>query len=195
MQLTRPVQIAASQLIRSVVRTVGGSRAPVREMADLIAEVKRLHFPMAPATSAEIARAEASLGCPFPEDLRQFYAACGGALLFAPEAAPYEIVEPELVRPVRRDILGADDENVPASWLSLCYLQDGNYVGIDLPPQVPGEVWLIDCFHETLGIEDCNGIIALSFREFLERALGSEGRHYWLTEDLAYGDALERRSG
>ena len=54
----------------------------------------------------------------------------------------------------------------------------GTDVAIDLPPKPSGEVWLIDCFHETIGEPGCNTIIALSFSEFLERALARGGRHY-----------------
>jgi hypothetical protein len=59
-------------------------------------------------------------------------------------------------------------------------VQDGNYVAIDLPAKPNGEVWLIDCFHETIGLEDYSTVIALSFSEFLERALASKGEQYWL---------------
>ena len=164
----------------------------MRELEDLLAEVKRSHFPLPPASLEQIERAERGIGQRLPDDLRQFYLACGGALLFADHDAPYEIVEPELLRPVGPVVLGDDDTTVPASWICLCYVQDANYVAIDLPAKPTGEVWLIDCFHETIGLEGDSTIIALSFREFLERALASKGQHYWLGEHPSYGDAYER---
>jgi hypothetical protein len=74
-------------------------------------------------------------------------------------------------------------------------VQDGNYVAIDLPAKPNGEVWLIDCFHETIGLEGYSTVIALSFSEFLERALASRGEQYWLAEHPSYGDAFERSEG
>ena len=58
--------------------------------------------------------------------------------------------------------------------------------------EAPGEVWFIDCFHETIGEPGFNTIIALNFSEFLERALASNGCHYWLGEHPSYGDAFDR---
>jgi hypothetical protein len=70
-----------------------------------------------------------------------------------------------------------------------------NYVAIDLPPKPSGEVWFIDCFHETIGEPGNNKIIAVSFTEFLDRALLGSRIHYWLEPDFGgYGDALERSS-
>jgi hypothetical protein len=105
----------------------------MRELEDLLAEVKQRHFPLPPASVEKIEQAEAVIGHRLPEDLRQFYLACGGAFLFAEQDAPYEIVEPELLRPVGQVVLGEDDASVPASWISLCYVQDANYVAIVFP--------------------------------------------------------------
>ena len=169
-----------------------------RAINELLDEVIAKHHPLPAASPAAISRAEARVGCQLPADLKRFYARCGGAQLFREEDAPYEILEPDLVRSVSLDVLGPDcpaDELPPPSWFSLCYVQDSNYVAIDLPPTPSGEVWFIDCFHETIGLKDESAIIALSFTEFLERALASEGRHYWLGEHPSYGDAFQRPRG
>jgi cell wall assembly regulator SMI1 len=169
---------------------------PQRPIDELIAEVRKRHFPL-PVVTGAVARIEARLGCGVPDDMRQFYSAMGGALLFSESDAPYEFVEPELIRSVAVDVLGdaASEPSVPPSWFSICYVQDGNYVAIDLPAKPNGEVWFIDCFHETIGLEDCSTVIALSFSEFLERALASKGEHYWLGEHPSYGDAFQRSEG
>jgi cell wall assembly regulator SMI1 len=173
--------------------------APARdgsaELDILIEEVKALHHPLPPASREELRRTEERLGCPLPADLRQFYESCGGAHLFPSEASGYEILEPDLLRPVGREVLGEGAEKVPSSWLALCYVQDGNYVAIDLPPKPSGEVWIIDCFHETIGIEGYSTIIAVSFAEFLRLALQSDGKLYWLESEAPYGDAFARPPG
>ena len=166
----------------------------MRPMPDLLAEVKDRHFPLPPSSGDAISQLEQRIGCALPDDLREFYVTMGGAQLFRANDAPYEILEPELVRYVKLDVFGedAEDLSVPRTWFSLCYVQDGNYVAIDLPPKPSGEVWMIDCFHEALGLEDHSTIIALSFSEFLQRALASAGKHYWLGEHPSHGDAFRR---
>jgi cell wall assembly regulator SMI1 len=169
---------------------------PRRPIDELIAEVRKRHFPL-PVVRGAVARIEARIGCTVPDDMRQFYSVLGGALLFEKSDAPYEILEPKLIRSVAADVLGgaASEATVPPSWFSICYVRDGNYVAIDLPAKQNGEVWLIDCFHETIGLEDYSTVIALSFSEFLERALASKGDHYWLDEHPSYGDAFRRSEG
>lgn len=170
---------------------------PQRPIDDLIAEVRKRHFPL-PLVRGAVARTERRIGCALPDDVRRFYSVLGGALLFDKSDAPYEIVEPKLIRPVAVDVLGdaaTEVPVVPPSWFSICYVQDGNYLAIDLPAKANGEVWLIDCFHETIGLEEYSTVIALSFSEFLERALASKGEHYWLGEHPSYGDAFERSDG
>jgi cell wall assembly regulator SMI1 len=169
---------------------------PPRPIDDLIAEIRERHFPL-PAVKDAVARTEARIGCALPDDMRRFYSLLGGACLFDKSGAPYEIVEPQLIHPVAVDVLGdaASEVPVPPSWFSICYVQDGNYVAIDLPAKSNGEVWLIDCFHETIGLENYSTVIALSFSEFLERALASRGEHYWLGEHPSYGDAFKRSAG
>jgi cell wall assembly regulator SMI1 len=169
---------------------------PQRSIDELVAEVRKRHFPL-PAVRGAVRRIEARIGCALPDDMRRFYSVLGGALLFRKSDAPYEIVEPKLIRPVAFDVLGdaASEIPVPPSWFSICDVQDGNYVAIDLPAKPNGEVWLIDCFHETIGLEDYSTVIALSFSELLERALASRGEHYWLDEHPSYGDAFKRSDG
>ena len=168
-----------------------------RSIDELIAEIRKRHYPLPPKRGA-VARIEARIGCALPEDVRRFYSVLGGANLFKKHDARYQIVEPKLVRPVALDVLCDDDASelpVPPSWFSICYVRDGNYVAIDLPAKPNGEVWLIDCFHETIGLEDYSTVIALSFSEFLQRALESKDELYWLDEHPSYGDAFERPDG
>jgi hypothetical protein len=44
-------------------------------------------------------------------------------------------------------------------------------------------------------LEGDSTIIALSFNEFLQRAMDSGGQHYWLGEHPSYGDAFARPTG
>jgi cell wall assembly regulator SMI1 len=166
----------------------------MRSLADLLAEVRARHFPGPPASRAALDGLEQRIGCALPSDLRDFYLGMGGARLFSDPR--YRILGPEDVRPVKLDVPGASELTLPEGWLSIGDVQDGNYVAIDLPAKPSGEVWFIDCFHETIGEPGGNEIIALSFAEFLERALGAGEMFYWLEDGFrGYGDALERAPG
>ena len=166
-------------------------------MTDMLAEVRARHFPRPPASSDAITQLEQRIGCPIPVDLRKFYLEVGAARLFSEDDSPYRFVRPDDVRWVNLDVSSGDPEglSVPKSWFSICDVQDGNYVAIDLPAKPSGEVWFIDCFHETIGEPGFNTIIALNFSEFLQRALASNGLHYWLDEHPSYGDAFARPAG
>ncbi len=73
-------------------------------------------------------------------------------------------------------IYDEDDERWgPASVYALCYVQDGDYVVVDIGRQ---EGW-----HEAWPDPKQCGQIAGSFSEFLEQALRSNGRKFWLKGD------------
>ena len=88
---------------------------------------------------------------------------------------------------------GEDTDDIcPPSWYTLADVQDSNYVAIDLNSPDGQTYPVIDCFHETLGwLGDYHKIVALSFTEFLQRALDGDRMLYWLAADFkGYGDAL-----
>ena len=150
-------------------------------MKDLFEQIKHNHHFTPPLPQARIAELEAQLGFNLPADLKEFYGLCNGAMLFPDRGGwRYRFVPLEEMRRVRIDVLGVDEDfgDVPtASWYSLCDVQDGNFVAIDLASTNGSFSWIIDCFHEEFGL---GPIIALSFTEFVERALKSNGDYFWL---------------
>ncbi|WP_395825532.1 SMI1/KNR4 family protein [Archangium minus] len=68
-------------------------------------------------------------------------------------------------------------------WYVVCDTGDGDYVALDTSTTENGYYPLLDCFHETFMESGSNKRIAHSFSDFLERALRSGGRLYWLKRD------------
>ncbi len=149
-------------------------------MEQMLAEISGAHFPHPPATLEQIATFELQVGWRLDAELRAFYLHCNGATLFRPRPhAKYRILslaEIQRARVIRR---GEDDDSMgAASWYTLLYLQDSDYVLVDVARQQDGRYPLLDAYHETypLGVSQ----IAASFGEFLERALSSSNRLFWL---------------
>jgi len=65
-----------------------------------------------------------------------------------------------------------------ASWYTLVYCQDSDYVLIDVAAQQGVHYPLLDAWHETYPLQVRQ--IAASFSEFLERALASGDHLFWL---------------
>ncbi|MGE6761400.1 SMI1/KNR4 family protein [Corallococcus interemptor] len=152
-------------------------------MQRLLAEISAHHFPNPPATEAQVAAFEARVGWQLDEDLRAFYLHCDGATLFAPrERAPnYRVLPLNEIERARNKMRHEDtDEYGTASWYTLLYLQDGDYVLVDVARREGEGYVLLDAFHETFpaGVER----IASSFSEFLEKALASGDEFFWLAD-------------
>lgn len=152
------------------------------EMEHLLAEISRNHFPNAPTKPADIAAFEARLGWKLDPDLRAFYLHCDGATLFRPRPhAKYRILSLAEIQRARIVMRGEDDDSMgAASWYTLLYLQDSDYVLVDVARQAAGRYPLLDAYHETYPLEVRQ--LAASFSEFLERALSSNNRLFWLAE-------------
>jgi hypothetical protein len=151
-------------------------------MSRLLEEVSRHHFPYPPATSQEIAEFEQRMGWCLDVDLRAFFLHCNGAELFKQRpGCPYRILPlSEMVR-ARVAIYGEDDDRWgPASQYAVCYVQDGDYVVVDVGRPKNGLYPLIDGWHEAWPDPKQCALIASSFSEFLEAALQSKGRQFWL---------------
>ncbi len=149
----------------------------------LLAEVSRHHFPQAPATPRQFEEFEARVGWRLDDDLRSFYLHSNGAELFRHPNASYRILPLSEIIRARVAIFADDsDEYGTASWFVICYVQDGNYVGIDVSRKANGHYPVHDCFHELLPGDPQNKQIAYSFSDFLERALRSGGHLYWLKD-------------
>ncbi|WP_235685301.1 SMI1/KNR4 family protein [Corallococcus silvisoli] len=151
-------------------------------MDSLLAEVSRHHYPEPPATPEQIAAFEARAGWQLDPDLRAFYLHCNGAALFRPRlTANYRVLSLDEIRRGRAAIRGSEsDKDGPASWYTLLYLQDGDYVLADVSRKEDGRYPLLDAFHETFPDPVETRQIAASFSEFLEKALASGDDFFWL---------------
>jgi hypothetical protein len=86
----------------------------------------------------------------------------------------------QIVR-ARVAILDEDDDRYgPPHLYALCYVQDGDYILVDTSRQQDGRYPLIDGWHEGFPDPQYCKQIASSFSEFLEKALRSGGRQFWL---------------
>jgi len=63
---------------------------------------------------------------------------------------------------------------------AICYVQDGNYVVLDVGHQENGRYPLIDGSHEAWPDPYYCGPVASSFSEFLENVLRTRRNLYWL---------------
>ncbi|RKH99531.1 SMI1/KNR4 family protein [Corallococcus sp. AB038B] len=155
-------------------------------MESLLAEISRLHFPRPPATLAQVAAFEARMGWKLDEDLRAFYLHCNGATLFAPlPDVNYHLLPLERIERARAAIFGRDEDSAgPATHYCVVDMQDGDYVLVDVAQQADGSYPLLDAFHETYPEVER---IASSFAEFLEKALRSGNRSFWLSTEPLEG--------
>ncbi|WP_370645343.1 SMI1/KNR4 family protein [Corallococcus sp. EGB] len=151
-------------------------------MDPLLAEVSRLHFPNPPATPAQLAAFEARVGWELDKDLRAFYLHCDGCTLFKPQAdALYRVLPLAEIRRARQAIRASDEDRDGApSVFTLVDMQDSDYVVLDAIQREAGRYLLFDAFHETFPEMER---IASSFAEFLERALRSGNRVFWLNSE------------
>jgi hypothetical protein len=151
-------------------------------MRSLLEEVSREHFPHPPATPEEIEDFERRMGWRLDPELRAFYLHCNGAELFEPLPDTHYRILPlaEIVR-ARVAIFAEDnDEDGPASQYVICDPQTGDYIVVDVSRQQNGCHPLIDADHENWPDPVYCEQIASSFSEFLEKALRSQGRLYYL---------------
>ncbi|RKH10824.1 SMI1/KNR4 family protein [Corallococcus sp. CA053C] len=153
-------------------------------MDRLLAEIIRHHFPSPPATPARLTAFEARVGWELDADLRAFYLHCDGGTLFAPlPDVNYRILPLERIERARVAIMGRDEDACgPPSHFTLVDMQDSDFVVLDVAQRSGGRYPLFDAFHETFPE---TRPIASSFEEFLEKALRSGNRSFWLNSDLA----------
>jgi cell wall assembly regulator SMI1 len=153
-------------------------------MDALLQEISRHHFPNPPATPKQIEEFERRVGWCLDSDLRAFYPHCDGAALFKrrPDADYRFLALSEILR-ARVAIRGKDDDSRgPASMYTLCDLQDGDYILVDVSRQQNGRYSIIDGWHEAWPDPDYCKQVAGSFSEFLEGALQSGGNWFWLKQ-------------
>lgn len=148
----------------------------------LLEEVSRDHFPRPPATLGDIDDFERRMGWRLDPDLRAFYLHCNGAELFQPLPDTHYRILPlyEVVR-ARVAIFGEDtDASGPASQYVICDVQTGDFVVVDVSHPEEGRYPLFDADHEAWPDPAYCERIANSFSEFLEKALRSKGRVFYL---------------
>jgi hypothetical protein len=151
-------------------------------MSNLLEEVSRHHFPYPPSTLKEIEAFEQRVGWQLDSDLRAFYLHCNGAELIErlPDT-PYRILPLSKIVRARTAIYGEDNDRWgPPSMYTLCDVQDGDFVLIDVSRQENGRYPLMDGYHEAWPDPEYCGPIANSFAEFLEAAMLARRPVYWL---------------
>lgn len=156
----------------------------VTVLESLLEAIRRDHVLWPPLPVARVEELEAAISFPLPTDWKKFFSLCNGVSLFD---GAYEFLPLEEVKLVRIDIYGDDidyDDGATQTWYSMCYVQDGNYIAADLASVGGEHCRMLDCFHEDLAPAK---IIALSLTEFLDKALKSESKQFWLVDYLGYG--------
>ncbi|WP_375759800.1 SMI1/KNR4 family protein [Corallococcus exercitus] len=151
-------------------------------MDNLLAEFLRHHHPNPPASAQQIAAFEARVGWQLDAEMRAFYLRSNGGGLFSLMPNPkYGILPLDGIQRARVAIRGRDQGSAgPASHFTLVDMQDTDFVIVDVARRENDSYPLLDAFHETYPDETPR--IASSFGEFLEKALRSRGRTFWLSE-------------
>ncbi len=148
-----------------------------------------------------------------PEDLERFHYRTNGARLFDTDGVAVYVILPDgLCDAIDWSHADASNKRVAArSWHRIAELADGTWLAINILPTrerphqrvsateifqpqttdpTPPFNPICVCSHDTLDKPGQNPVIALSFTEFLQRALASDGKLYWNDPVFAgYGDA------
>ncbi|ABF89355.1 hypothetical protein MXAN_6559 [Myxococcus xanthus DK 1622] len=153
------------------------------QMPALLEEVSRVHHARPPATPAQIAAFEQSVGWRLDPDLRAFYLHCDGADLFGTVDPAFSFFPLAEIRRARVTMRKKDtDKAGPSSWYALCDVRDSNYILLDVSHQLDGRYPIRDGYNEAFPDPAYCRQIARSFSEFLAGALRSNGRWFWLPE-------------
>jgi SMI1 / KNR4 family (SUKH-1) len=127
-----------------------------------------------------VAALEQRVGRRLPADLAELHRRCCKISL---QEDRYRFLEPAEMNPIGEVQTGDVTEDLaPRSWLAVIDLGDGNYVAVDLVPNVDGSYNWLDCFHETIGEA---AVIATSLVEFVRQALAHPDGLYWLAQGHA----------
>ena len=154
------------------------------DLDTILTEIRAHHAPRPGASAAAIAEFEHRVGWSLDDEQRAFYLACDGAALFpSPGEARFRILPLSKIERARTAIYARDEDDWgdPGWWVVVDVL-DGDYVMIHRDRRPGGMFTLHDCGHETFHMPDFAEVVAISWIDFLRRALASNGRHYWLDE-------------
>ncbi|RKH17250.1 SMI1/KNR4 family protein [Corallococcus praedator] len=153
-------------------------------MSALLEEVSRIHHARPPATQAQIEAFEQSVGWRLDPDLRAFYLHCDGADLFDRVDPAFSFFPLSQLRRARVVMRKDDTDRAgPASWYALCEVRDSNYILLDVSEKHGDRYPIRDGYNEAFPDPAYCRQIASSFSEFLEGALRSNERWFWLRED------------
>lgn len=130
--------------------------------------------------------------CRLPDDVREFYELCGGAVLFRSADYPLEIAGSEDFQLANPVIVGElCPEDISSQWYIVVSDLEGDYLTIDLSEERNGRCY--DSFWDRHGVVGSCPIIAKSFTELLSRLYEMRGEYlYWAEDDFEpLGDAYD----
>lgn len=137
-------------------------------------------------------RGEPQTNHALPDDVRRFYALCGGAALFEGSKFPLIISSPEELVSSNEVIVGKKINDDPSdNWFLIAKSGEEQLVSIDLNPDKLGRCY--DSFWDRHALVGSCSVIALSFTELLRRSVDTHGSSlYWLSEQFeSLGDAYD----
>ena len=147
-------------------------------LGDLISAIQTSHRCELALSSAadQLDAFENRTGFSLPSDLRAFYLKIHRAEI----AGGYRLLPVEHFERTGSALQGVEwADSEPPSWYAFCDVDDGDFVGIELERSVEGHHRIFDCDHEDVSTRS---VIAVSFSDFLQRALSAGGRLYYLGE-------------
>ena len=127
-----------------------------------------------------------------PDDLKEFYELCGGAMLFAGSDYRLDIYPPLTFVPSNLEILGKSATgDISDLWYVIARSGPEEKLSIDLHPARLGRCY--DSFWDRHGVAGSSAVVAESFTDLLGRCLAARGaRWWWLEEDWpGLGDAYD----
>lgn len=153
-------------------------------MTALLEEVSQRHFPNPPASPAQLDAFEQRVGWRLDPDLRAFYLHCDGADLFDRMDPAFTFLPLSRIHRARVVMRSDDTDRAgPASWYALCEVRDSNYILLDVSQQQGGRYSIRDGYNEAFPDPAYCRQIADSFSGFLDGALRSNQRWFWLRKE------------
>ena len=117
---------------------------------------------------------DVAAGHRLPDDLADFYAACGGADLFVGKEFPVRICTPDELVPSNPEIVGEQvPDDITSSWYVVARGGSGEHLSIDLHPDRLGLCY--DSFVEVHGVAGSSAVVATSFTDLVRRLLAGDG--------------------
>ncbi|MFO1407417.1 MAG: SMI1/KNR4 family protein [Steroidobacteraceae bacterium] len=143
-------------------------------MDGLIERVRQRHDYTPASSGAALARFEARSSLSIPDDMRRFYTSFDGARLWGAE---YVLLDPDAFLPLGVAVraAGAVDPSIPDSWTWFARTRVGDCIGIRLGSTATAQTEVAAWSTRDATLRT----IAVTFTEFLGRALDGGPRSYW----------------